>query len=169
LLVIVGPMTVTSRAAKSSTFASEQVQAFFLAQEGLELAQKLRDDLLLAHFSSPANPWATFTNVSGIYQRCHSSGGCGLEWSNFSGTIAPPVDCGVINNCQLYLKNVSSRSRFTHESTVNSTPYTRKIFFTNVAGNSVLVRSEVTWRTGSLISGQKVESQTYLYNIYATP
>jgi len=50
LLVIVGPMTITSRTAKSATFASEQVQAFFLAQEGVELAQKARSDLVLRKF-----------------------------------------------------------------------------------------------------------------------
>ena len=36
LIVIVGPMTISMSTAKSSSFASEQVQAFFLAQEGLE-------------------------------------------------------------------------------------------------------------------------------------
>lgn len=50
LVVIIGPMTISSSAAKSTSFASEQVTAFFLAQEGAELIEKARNDLLLEHF-----------------------------------------------------------------------------------------------------------------------
>jgi prepilin-type N-terminal cleavage/methylation domain-containing protein len=36
LIMIVGPMAISAKTAKSTSFASEQVQAFFLAQEGLD-------------------------------------------------------------------------------------------------------------------------------------
>lgn len=171
LLVIVGPMTVTSRTAKSSSFATEQVQAFFLAQEGLELAQKVRDDLLLNHFSTAASPWSTFTNTSGTYQNCHLGTGCGLEWHNSTaGVLATIQNCSTVANCLLYRKSTPTRSMFTHTSTGNQvTPYTRRVYFTNTGSNAVRVRSVVTWRTGSLVAEQQVEVETYLYNIYATP
>ena len=68
LIVIVGPMTISMQSAKSSSFASEQVQAFFLAQEGLELAEKARDDLLLRSELFDGNPpsylsWGTFLRI----------------------------------------------------------------------------------------------------------
>lgn len=174
LLVIVGPMTVTSRAAKSSAFASEQVQAFFLAQEGLELAQKLRDDLFLQYFAgSITNPWTRFSDNtnSGVYGLCYGSNGCGLEWVD-STTVASPISCTTLTNCRLNFKDSASRSKYTYSTTgtIETTPFTRQIIFTRVPATNpiaVEVRSIVTWRTGSLIAEQRVETQTYLYNIYA--
>ena len=50
LIVIVGPMSISNNSAKGSSFSNEQVTAFFLAQEGAELAQKGRDDLVIKGF-----------------------------------------------------------------------------------------------------------------------
>lgn len=177
LLVVTGPMTVTSRTAKSATFATEQVQAFFLAQEGLELAQKSRDDLLLKNFLPIAdinyisNPWHRFTDTGGIYSSCYNgSAGCGLEWdgANANGNLLSPVDCSSLDRCRLFLKSAPDRSLYTYSSTGNNImPYTRKITFTETTdGKGVKVISTVTWRTGSLVAEQKVEVETYLYNIY---
>lgn len=174
LLVIVGPMTVTSRAAKSSAFASEQVQAFFLAQEGLEIAQKMRDDLLLRNFlpvangSYVANPWYQFTDTSnsGAYRVCYN-GGCGLEWASETA-ISTPLNCTTLTNCKLSFNPAATRSKYTY-GTYDTTPFTRRITFTRVGTNAVEVISSVTWRTGNIIAEQRVDAQTYLYNIYATP
>jgi prepilin-type N-terminal cleavage/methylation domain-containing protein len=172
LLVIVGPMTVTSRTAKSSAFATEQVQAFFLAQEGLELAQLARDELLLRNFEGAINnPWARFTDSSGAgtYNNCYGASGCGLEW-NTTTALASPISCSPVTNCKLNYKPSAARSWFTHSTVgdIEATPFTRRVYFTVSGGNSVQVRSVVTWQTGSILAEQKVEAQTYLYNIYAT-
>jgi len=172
LLVIVGPMTITSRAAKSASFATEQVQATFLAQEGFEMVQKIRDDLLLTFLNTDAGtPWATFT-TGAAYQSCFTVSGCGLEWnSTGSAIITPVISCSTPANCLLHYEATASRSRFKH-SAINSvpTPYTRTIKLTVVGGGSaVQVLSTVSWRTGSLVASQKVEVENYLYNIYDTP
>ncbi len=174
LLVVTGPMTISMRTAKSTSFATEQVQAFFLAQEGLELAQKGRDDLLLGRFlpsanpSYIANPWSQFSSTTGAFQSCHNSTGCGLQWSASSPTqLGTVINCS--GSCVLYRTNSNVRSRFTYTATSNIlTPFTRRIYFSNITGG-VAIRSEVTWRTGSLVAEQKVTSMTYLYNIYALP
>ncbi len=170
LIVIVGPMTISTRAAKSSSFATEQIQAFFLAQEGIELVEKARNDLLLANLT---NGWTNFTdNSGGIYEDCYDGPGCGLEWSGVDGTIAPAVPCSP-NACRIYRSDDDlnlNRSRFTHDDDLSNTatPFTRKIFLEADAGE-VWVRSVVTWRTGSLIEEQRVEVDTYLYDLYETP
>lgn len=169
LIVVVGPMTISMRTAKSTSFASEQVQAFFLAQEGLELAQKGRDDLLLQHFdNSITDPWSRFTSSSGVYQYCYSVSGCGLEWGGVAGSLATPVTCSTAANCLLY-RDTAGRAWFTHSSIgATATPFTRRIYFVD-DGDGVSVRSVVTWRTGSLVAEQTVEADTYLYNIYGNP
>ena len=172
LIIIVGPMTMTSRVAKSSSFATEQVQAFFLAQEGLELAEKLRDDLLLRHFnSSYATPWTTFNNTGASKPNnlCYiiDSGdkGCGIDWSNIGG---PFRDCNTASNCKLNYKASATRSKYTYDTTgtIETTPFSRFIVFENSGSNAVKVTSIVTWRTGSLTAEQRVETSTYLDNIY---
>ncbi|MCA9360544.1 prepilin-type N-terminal cleavage/methylation domain-containing protein [Candidatus Kaiserbacteria bacterium] len=75
LIIIIGPMTISSSTARSTSFASEQVVAYFLAQEGAELAQKARDDFLLENFyvdsSEPYIGWDKFTDDGGgTYKQC---------------------------------------------------------------------------------------------------
>jgi type II secretory pathway pseudopilin PulG len=185
LIVIVGPMTISSQTAKSATFASEQVQAFFLAQEGVELAQVARDDLILKYFDNPVlanEKWTEFIDStgSGVYTNCFKSTGCGLEW-NFAGTaLDTPKNCVTTTNCllrQATRSSYSDRSMFNHRATnIIDNPETifkRQIFFSTSAPldstREVSVRSVVTWRTGSLVADQKVEIDTYLYNVYETP
>ncbi len=171
LIVMIGPMTISSSAARSTSFSSEQVTAFFLAQEGAELAQKARDDLQLIYFSGTQNsPWATFTNTNGTYQHCYGVNGCGITIGNNQAGSLSLVNCGSSQtSCLLYLDTETAglRSHFTHTVGTNDvTSFTRKIFFQNVNANEVKVISRVTWRTGSILREQEVEVETRLFNVY---
>ncbi len=176
LIVVTGPMAISIRSAKSASFATEQVQAFFLAQEGLELIQKGRDDLLLRNFLPStdsnyiSNPWSRFTDStnSGTYRHCYAGSGCGLSWGSTAGLLATPVSCSVISDCLLY-RSSGGRAQISHNS-AGATPtiFTRRIFLT-ATGDRVQARSLVTWRTGSVVAEQSVVTDTYFYNIYDTP
>lgn len=180
LIIIIGPMTISSTTAKSTSFASEQVTAFFLAQEGVELVQKARDDLFVQYYllsGATADPWGAFTNsTSGAYRDCYESDGCGLETSNLTtGILVTPVDCnGTSPACLLYFDvvNTNARSRYTHISAgagkVQSI-FTRKVYLTHNPARpyEVKVVSEVTWRTGNLKAEQNARVESYLLNTYA--
>lgn len=177
LIVITVPMAISSKTAKSSTFATEQIQVFFLAQEGIELAQKARNELQLQNIHNPVgfdDPWSKFKqNSGGIYSACFGPSGCGLEWDFANnGKLKTPVSCSGVNSpCLLRQRpNNSERSWFTHTAAGNTpTPFTRRVYFSIPSGaeeREVMVRSVVTWRTGSLIAEQKVEIETYLFNTY---
>jgi prepilin-type N-terminal cleavage/methylation domain-containing protein len=178
LLVIVGPMQILSRSINSTNFATEQVNAWFLAQEGLELAQKGRDDLVLENFKYQINPPGEdrpFTQFLSDYSECLSPDGCGLTIDNGDNATLLVESCGVISNCRLHLNESSptDRSRYVH-SVAGNTPslFTRviKMEQTTDAGKvrEIKVTSTVTWRTGSLISSQQVEAVSYLFNVYDT-
>lgn len=177
LLVIVGPMTIVSTAAKSTSFSSEQVTAFFLAQEGAELIQKARDDLQLVNYGQTG--WAAFKDIDGIYSICFDSDndndsdnndrGCGITIrTDGTGTLTTPVNCTTLTNCNLYLNTSGTiRSRFLHDSTnATLTPYTRRIFLQNINANEVKVVSRVTWKSGGIKAEQQVEVETRLFNTY---
>ena len=178
LLVIVGPMQIIARSINSTNFATEQVNAWFLAQEGLELAQKGRDDLVLQNFKLQINPPGEDTPMSQFLSRYAScigvNGACGL---NISDGISEPsvVNCNLVSNCKLYMDTTNVRSSYIHTITAVPSLYTRvvKMEPTLVGGSGSKVReikvtSTVTWRTGSLIANQKVEAVTYLFNVYDT-
>ena len=176
LLVIVGPMTISSNAAKSTTYSSDQVIAFFLAQEGAELVQAYRDDYFLEYLddvisgaSSPIDPWDEFRNSGNALGTCFGASGCGLELQTSGfGTV---VNCGS-SSCRLYLdtNTVTKRSRYTHQNPTNTyeqTPYTRTIRIEQIPGQEeVRVISTVTWRSGNLLNEQSARVETYLLNTY---
>ena len=165
LIVIVGPMTISSTSARSTSFASEQVTAFFLAQEGTELVRKLRDDVVLEFFAeNTTEPWADFLAT---INACTLTGGCAVEIDDDSqGTIS--VDrCSLAAGCQVYLRETgTSRSLFTHDNSgATDTPFTR-VVTVEITGDEAKVISTVSWRVGSLRDSQSVEVETYLFNVY---
>jgi len=171
LIVIIGPMTISATAARSTSFSSEQVIAFFLAQEGAEIAHKTRDDYILANFSDPNTGWDSFTDATsfGVYEDCFKPTGCGLELNtNDRATLKSVKDCAL--GCVLYSNSASGdRSRYTYTSTGNAvTPYTRTIQFQEVNPHEIKVISKVSWRTGSQKAAQEVSVETYLFNVYGS-
>lgn len=179
LMVIVGPLQIIARTNNSTAFASEQMTAWFLAQEGLELAQQARDGYLLNYFNNTTtHPWTDFVDPSGQYGPCFKSTGCGLFVNN-DGSVAV-TDCGVFS-CQLFQSTANTpatrRASYIHVLASGSNPaqstqskFTRVVTLKETgSGREVAATSTVTWRTGSLIAGQKVETATFLFNIYDKP
>lgn len=191
LIVIVGPMQMLKQTSNSTVYANEQMVAYFLAQEGIELVHKQRDDLLLRYFRGEfgyggsiviSDPMTKFReqNNDNPLRHCFGSDGCGLYMNNngyldfVKNSSGNPIAC-TSNNCRLYFAPNSSetRSRYTHEVSGNeSTPYTRRIQIETIMDGSLVkefkVTSIVEWRTGSLLGGQRVQLVTYLQNVYGT-
>lgn len=188
LLVVVQPMTMISQSNNSTAFANEQLVAFFLAQEGLEIVEKVRNDLYLQYFRQEItgsgginNPMSRFRNSSSVQNvlgNCiGSNSDCGVQIAN-DGTVGAAISCSnANNNCRLYYQASNQRSKYVHGGGSAGagqvlTPYTRTIrMIPQLQGGKLQemqVISTVTWRTGSLISSQQVQLVTYLANIYDT-
>ena len=182
-MVISTPLAITSNAAKSSSFSSEQVTAFFLAQEGVELVTKARDDILVSRFGGTSfvpSAWGYFISTAnaGPYRLCYSTvnngAGCDLT-VNQNGSLLV-TNCANSGGaaCQLYLNTANGNIRARYNHTVSSnlfTPFTRIITLEQITDsngnvNEVKVTSKVTWRTGSLRAGQEVVVESRLFNIY---
>lgn len=168
LVVIVGPMSIATNSAGSTSFANQQITAYFLAQEGLELAQKGRDDILLDNFTAGPNvAWNSFINDP-EFSPCFANAGCGLEIGNTSNGEVSAVGCQNISSCRLHLSTDSGdRSRYTYSSGGGNEPtdFTRVITMDH-DGDKVLVTAVVSWRTGNQIAVQSTTASTYLYNVY---
>jgi len=172
LIVITGPLTLVSNSARSTNFANDQVMGYFLAQEGLELAQAARDDLLIPEFSaSPptTNAWDRFS-ASSLYASCFSSNGCGLDQDTDAVGTLNVYDCGGTGaGCRLYSNAIlAERSRYTHDDNLGAnspTQYTRVIRM-NSGGGQVEITSRVTWRSDGQRAEQVVEAVTYVFDVY---
>jgi Tfp pilus assembly protein PilV len=166
IIVIIGPMTISTKTSQSTSFASEQVTAYLLAQEGAELAQKARDDMMLDFYQGTRpNPWSDFT-TGPAYVRCFNPNGCGIHMQ-VNGELSSPVNCGAIASPACILKYDSSgtvRSSYNHSTGID-TEYRRRIRF-NLDGDEVRVISTVDWQTGDSATVRSVEVETYLFNIY---
>jgi prepilin-type N-terminal cleavage/methylation domain-containing protein len=169
LVVVVGPMTISTSTARSTSFSSEQVVAFFLAQEGAEIAQMVRDGLVLDAFSSSGNAWDSFTDEtgSGLLNECYTPSGCSLELNTDTTGSLNSVSLCSGNNCRLYEDTSSARSKYTHSSVAgDTTPYTRSIRMNNINADEVEVVSTVSWQTGNQRDVQQVSVETHLFNVY---
>jgi len=172
LIVIIGPLTLVSNSARSTDFANDQVMAFFLAQEGLELAQAARDDLLIPTFDpsytgTSDTAWDTFVRTTGTYANCFAIDGCGLDQNTNTDGSLVITNCQT-DSCQLYFNPVlTERSRYTHDDTGGrASRYTRVITMDESPAGQVEVVSRVTWRSDGQRAEQEVAAITYLFNVY---
>lgn len=166
LIALVGPMTFFARSSQSAEVANDRVIATFLAQEGTELIQKLRDDKVLEAFAqleqgqNPGNPWGDFIDE---VDDCIADK-CGTELENDG--VVTIRDCADIDNCQLNLVTEGGlRARYTHDSSGEETAYIRWLELSG-SGQEMTVVSIVEWRNTALQQPQRVEVRTALFDIY---
>ena len=166
LIALVGPLTIAHSGLKRSYLSREQTQAVFLAQEGTEALVKLREDAALAaaSYSSPG-VWSSVELLDGR---------CAIGSSNYCGVVI--VDSGAITPSSFYVCNATNcamkyqstaRVPFKQANSVAGvdTLFTRQMQI-DVEDSHARVISIVTWGSGT---AQRVELETYVYNIYYAP
>lgn len=168
LIVVTGPLTILTSTARSSSYAAEQVTAFFLAQEGLELMQKRRDNFFLEHFDNPTtmpNPWESFVASVTTSPDCSSPDFCRIEVADDGSVVIAQSDSFTLSRST----ETNLRSQFTYgDGTATFPSYSRRVQVEpEPLGNDALkVTSEVFWISGNVAATQRVVLTTYLYNSY---
>lgn len=163
LVAIVGPMTIAARGLQSAFYAREQITAFSLAQEGVELIRAIRDRNALA-------PGITTNWLTGIPGECRNSGeGCGLDARNSTFTLFSCNGSG--DPCRLKDEGRVSGNRgfFSYATGGALTPFTRQIWVREVAGGNekeAEVIVEVSWRSGLFGDVKTVTVQSRIFNQY---
>ncbi len=165
-LAVSAPLTLAGRSLIAANYAKDQVTAFNLAQEAIEVVRSLRDRQLIciAHgvtvsgICNPADDWLTHVrDVSG----------------SLVGTTASPTNftvntnTGVLTRCTVGaglcapLNFQSSTGFYTYESGAGYTTsrFTRTVTVTRrdaPATGQATIRSVVTWTSGALGSTRTV-------------
>lgn len=161
LLSIVGPMTIATDGIKNSIYAKDQITAFYIGQEGIELIRSMRDGNALR-----GDPWDT-----GISAACMTSGnpaGCGIDVESLAF-----VNCTVSANCNLYfnpdglLIGDSQRGIFQHGATPTATIFNRSIRITDVPPDEKEIDVVVTWVSRGALKTITVQSRLFdQYNAF---
>jgi prepilin-type N-terminal cleavage/methylation domain-containing protein len=156
LIALIGPLTIAYNGLKSNSLAKDVNTAFFLAQEGLEVVTKMREDAALTQYTGAGTPpWnGNLSVLQGAL--CTAAAPCGVDIE--TTTL---FDCSD-RTCQLY-EHEGGRARFAHDASGGeATSFQRELIMTPGAGE-VRVQSIVTWGEAA---DQRVELETYIYNIY---
>lgn len=159
LVAIMGPMTIAARGLQSAFHAREQITAFSLAQEGVELIRQKRDENALQ--STPTD-W-----LAGILGFCGSNNGCGLD-AKKSDTF---INCNPSGNpCQLRDEGgISGHRGFYNHTAGTLTPFTRQIWVKEIPGGNdreAEVTVEVSWHSGLFAGTKMVTIQSRIFNQY---
>ena len=157
LVAVVGPMTIAAQGLQNAFYAREQVTAYLLGQEAIEILRSIRDENAIAGAS-----W-----LAGVPETCaaYNFDGCGVDVRTFEFT-----DCGESSDaCQInYDSGALSADRgfYTHEAG-DGTAFTRRMWVDEVAGDQeAAVTVRVSWTSGIFAGERTVTLQTYLFNHY---
>lgn len=165
LLSILGPMTFAAQGIQNTYYAKDQIVAFYLAQEGIELIRATRDNNALQSGPSngPVGGW--LDNIVGG-TGCDTANGCGVEAENpdtfFSCGSAP------YESCRLYydesgISSPTSQRGIYEISGVGgiATTFVRRIQVVNVSAQEYDVVSTVSWQTARLSKTITVRSKIF--------
>lgn len=142
LIAVVEPLSIVAGSIATANLAKDQVTAYYLAQEGVELVKNKRDSNVLGGGPN----W-----LSGLAE-CNNS--CTIEAADLSVRACPGID----ENCALLYKNDGANNTKTFDyagAPENLTTFRRVISITETnlgptAGREAEITVEVKWKTGSL-------------------
>jgi len=163
LLAIVGPMTIAAKGLQSAFFANDQTTAVFLAQEGLESIEALRDNSALDVINgSGPNTWQWYAD---LLTECKDGTGCDVDIAadNYHA-------CNPQSDCQLYYDANATNGHFYSYDNTNgdASKFTRIIDIDEVTpDDEVRVTVTIQWESNLFSnSTREVVLQTSLFDWY---
>ena len=142
LTAIVAPMSIASQALSSARYAKEQVTAFYLAQEGIELVRNIRDNNTIAVVTW--NEGTLGSSATGSETVCYAVAGCLIDAKDLT-VSACSGSCVPINIDTNGIYTTSSQSS-------SPTQFTRTIKIKKISANELSIFSTVSWMS-STVSG----------------
>ena len=170
VLAILGPLTIASNALHSAYYASDQVTAFYLAQEGIEYARSVRDNNLFYNQTHPGGRvWDQGLEVCD--QNRDGYVFCGLDSNNaFSAGTKVLFNCDFVSpNCRILQDSTGAFHQNGSGSGAGLTPtnFYRTITVRQMPGNNGnedKITVQVTWKTGNLSSPVNFQITEDIFN-----
>jgi prepilin-type N-terminal cleavage/methylation domain-containing protein len=144
MISIAGPLVLVGNGIRFSTFARDQITAFYLAQDAIEAMRYIRDGNRIAKVTD-ANPeqveWDHITQYS-----CTEANPCGIDTLKiYGGSAQTPITTATAND---YL-HIDSQGRYSYDSGGTQTHFKRYITIEEIAENKeVQIIVRVDWSAG---------------------
>lgn len=141
MIAMTGPLTIAHRGLLAAAYASQQVTASYLAQDGIEFVKNVKDNNRLKAEAGQSVNWLTHLFT------CTKSDPCSVETSGDPNAVGTSIAvCGT--SCQLY---TSDTSGYTHvASGARLAPYSRYFYLDNVSAKEAKLVMIVSWSSGTL-------------------
>jgi len=147
LLALVGPLTIATRGLTSAAFARDQVAAYYLAQEAVELIRNKRDNNFLSGYE-----WTT--GLDG----CFAASGCFVDSVNIDPIFAQCSSSG----CLPLRKSLTTGFySYIPGSETALSPFTRTIHMERISDDEISVSVDISWRTGVLTKSFTVQDNLF--------
>lgn len=159
-LAISGASTAVRTGLIGSSIAKDQVKAFYLAQEAIEMLRNRRDHNILNGYNGGSNTWLTgITNQDPNPAR----GGCAIGLTCIVDTPNNFItSCsGSWGSCPYLLQNGSVEPMaylYGYNAGWAPTPFKREIQIESVSANEIIVTVQVSWTHGSTTRSFKTKT-----------
>jgi prepilin-type N-terminal cleavage/methylation domain-containing protein len=163
LVAAAGPLTIAARGLQNGYYAREQIAAVYLAQEGVELVRKVRDESALRN--QGRNETVNWTDDLNAF--CTSSNGCGADPYDLPSNPTTVQDCTNLDNCRLRYTTAdlsTIRSMYRHRGTWPISQFTRVIKVNDSDPDEVGVSVSVSWQTGVFAPSRTITVETKIFN-----
>lgn len=153
-LSISGVFSSVQQSLSQATFAKDEVKAFYLAQEAIEVIRNKRDNnQLIKMNNNPSYSW-----LEGITQgtpSCPFNRICTFDATDFSEI----VDCGTTwGSCTQNLREDPVSHLYGYDSSWVATGFKREIQIESVSAYEIMVTVKISW------SGKEFKVKTHLFN-----
>lgn len=161
-LAISGAFAAVRQSLHQSTLSKDEVKAFYLAQDVIEIIRNKRDTNMLAYLNDGTTTWLTHMSADAS-DHCYFGKVCRIDSTGYGFTFAGLSYCGTAWNTCPNLNMSSVTFLYTHGNTgVVPTNFKREVMFESVNANEVAVIVRITWTKGLLTKEFKVK--THLFN-----
>ncbi len=141
-LSILASFTAVQGGLQSSTFAKDQITAFFLVQEAMEFIKNVRDENALNSLDGSPVTWLTgMAELAG--DPCYFGKTCIID--SPLKTLSNPAPCGpAFGSCQ-NIRQDPVTGLFGYTGSWTETRFKREIQFQNIASDEVRVIISISW------------------------
>lgn len=148
-LSVSGVFSSVQQSLFQAAIAKDEVKAFYLAQEAIEVIRNKRDINQLTKINSGTGDW-----LDGITSACPFGRTCTVDATDFA-----IVNCGAAwGSCTQNLKQDLSTFRYGYNSSWSGTAFKREIQIESINTNEISITVEVSW------NGGKFKVKTHLFN-----
>jgi prepilin-type N-terminal cleavage/methylation domain-containing protein len=164
LISVIGPLEIASKGLFSAIYAKEEITAFYLAQEGVEVIKNVRDSNYLfdAYTATGNSNWLNDVNECVLDPAQNKTVGCIVDPTQFGNEPEEIITCDEDDKCPpLKFDEFSGIYNYISDPDVPESKFTRTVYieYDSATPDEAKVVSKVTWST-SLLGNQKSTTLT---------